>query len=951
MRRFGWLVVSVAIPAMASPAIAQHSKPSTPKPPAPAPDDTGDDTGDDTPDIVVQGQKPPGSVIGDIPPEETLSPADIRSYGVSTIADLLDELAPETRSDRGSGGAPVVLLNGRRISSFAEIRDLPTEAILRAEILPEEVALKYGYTADQRVVNIVLRPRFRAITTEGSDNAATAGGRNSPEASLDVLRINKQGRVNLHLDYKTSDALFESDRDIKPDPNDYFTPGGNVVGLLPGGVIDPALGTATVAGIPNAMPTLTDFVGTAGDPTTYDPGRYRTLLPSSHDFSANLVFNRIILGNVSATINGRIEATGSQALQGLPTVGFTLPASNPFSPFGEDVQVDRALNGFAPLRQENSEIDTHLGISLNGDISPKWRWSVTSNYDRTDSETFTGTIDDQTLLDAIKAGDPTVNPFGSLDGVVRPGRPNQAYAVANTGEANALLSGPLFNLPAGPVSTSIKVGGSLSGFDTRSVRDGTGSTPPGITRNIGNGQINLDVPITSKNKNFLGAIGTLSLNTNYAVNHLSDFGTLTTFGYGANWAPIPQVRFIASVTDQDSAPTAQQIGNPVIITPNVRVFDYETGQTVSVTQITGGNPNLLASNRHVMKLGLTIKPLDKTDLTITANYIKSRTLNSANALPAATAAIEAAFPDRFIRDDEGDLTEIDSRPVNFARTDMSDLRWGFNLSLKLKSKIEKEFEAFRAGTGPNPLAGLFPNGFRRRNGGQGGGRGGDGGAPDNNAAGGTTDASGAASANGQGQSGGDGTTPSTGAFGGRGGGFGGGRGGGRGGFGGGGAGPAGGRLQFALYHTWHFKDSVLIRDGLPIIDRLNGGATGAGGQPRHELQGQAGYSNNGFGVRMSANWQSGTQVQGGTAGNPETLNFSSLGTINLRLFADLSQQLKFIKDHKWARGMRITLGITNLLDSHQRVTDQTGLTPISYQPDYLDPLGRTVKLSIRKLFF
>ncbi|MFX5252973.1 hypothetical protein ABTD06_19685, partial [Acinetobacter baumannii] len=80
---------------------------------------------------------------GDIPPEQQLGPADIRSYGVNSVAELLTELAPQTYSGRGGGGAPVVLLNGKRISGFQEIRDLPTEAIARVDILPEEVALKY----------------------------------------------------------------------------------------------------------------------------------------------------------------------------------------------------------------------------------------------------------------------------------------------------------------------------------------------------------------------------------------------------------------------------------------------------------------------------------------------------------------------------------------------------------------------------------------------------------------------------------------------------------------------------------------------------------------------------------------------------------------------------------------------------------------------------------------
>jgi hypothetical protein len=96
--------------------------------------------------------------------------------------ELLEQLAPQTRTERGRGGAPVILLNGRRISGFNEIRDLPSEAILRVDILPEEAALKYGFTASQRVVNFVLRPQFRATTAELAGSAPTAGGRQGGQA-------------------------------------------------------------------------------------------------------------------------------------------------------------------------------------------------------------------------------------------------------------------------------------------------------------------------------------------------------------------------------------------------------------------------------------------------------------------------------------------------------------------------------------------------------------------------------------------------------------------------------------------------------------------------------------------------------------------------------------------------------------------------------------------------
>ena len=285
---------------------------------------------------------------------------------------------------------------------------------------------------------------------------------------------------------------------------------------------------------------------------------------------------------------------------------------------------------------------------------------------------------------------------------------NRGFSTSNTGTVDALFTGALFKMPAGDVRTSVRVGGSLSGLDSRSYRFGVlqrGS----VTRNVANGQVNIDVPIAKKSADVLAFLGDLSVNGNFALDSVSDFGTLKTIGYGANWSPLTGVRVIASVTDEDDAPAANQLGDPVIVTPNVRVFDFTTGQTATVTRTSGGNPFLLADSKHTFKLGLTLKPLDKTDLTLTANYVESSTRNAIAGFPSATAQIEAAFPGRFTRDGAGTLTAIDARPVNFARTERSQLRWGINFSKPLKSKLQKQIEAFRAGTGPDPrpaLAGL-----------------------------------------------------------------------------------------------------------------------------------------------------------------------------------------------------------------------------------------------------
>jgi hypothetical protein len=92
---------------------------------------------------------------------------DIAAYGVNSISDLLDAISPQTGTGRGRGATmPVILVNGQRITSFRELRDYPPEAIRRIEILPEEVALRFGYSPDQRVVNFILKDHFKSKVGE-----------------------------------------------------------------------------------------------------------------------------------------------------------------------------------------------------------------------------------------------------------------------------------------------------------------------------------------------------------------------------------------------------------------------------------------------------------------------------------------------------------------------------------------------------------------------------------------------------------------------------------------------------------------------------------------------------------------------------------------------------------------------------------------------------------------
>jgi hypothetical protein len=590
-----------------------------------------------------------------------------------------------------------------------------------------------------------------------------------------------------------------------------------------------------------------------------------------------------------------------------------------------------------PLRQYVDGWTAHLGGTLNKDAGD-WRLSLTQAYDHADTQTDTDTgINPAPLQSAVTAG--SLNPLGPLPaGLIQALPQTYARSISDSANMQVLANGPLLKEPAGNIYVSAKAGDTQTWQASYSAR-GAARQSVYLTRNDANAQLSLDIPLANREKHVFAFIGDLSLNGNAAIDRLSDYGTLKSTGFGVNWTPFPGWNLIVSHTNDQQAPSVQQLGGALVVTPNVPIFDYVTGQSVDVTQVAGGNPSLKADNRNVLKIGLTIKPLPKENLTLSANYIKSDIDHPTQALPAITSAIEQAFPSRFTRDAAGQLSEFDDRPVNFARSERTELRWGFNWWRPIGPQPKPRFA--RAGF----QGGGFPGGGFRPSGQAGAAPEG----PPSGEAGAPPTGGPQAPATG-GAQGGPGASAA--AYGGRG--FtGGGGGGGRGGRGFGYSldRPSPGRLQVAVYHTIYFKDLLVVAPGGPTLDLLNGSpASSAGGQYRNEVEGQVGFTLRNYGARLSADWKSATFVDGqGSATGP--LSFSGLTTLNLRLFDNLGQDLMLLKRYPELKGVRISLNITNLLGERITVRDAAGVTPISYQPGYIDPVGRAISLSIRKLFY
>ncbi|GAN68813.1 TonB-dependent receptor plug domain-containing protein [Acetobacter orleanensis] len=813
--------------------------------------------------IDVVGHKARGQALGHLKPLMQIKADEIRAYGVDSASDLLTAIAPETRSGRGAGGnAPVTLLNGKRVSGMQELQDLPFETIERVEIFTEEEALKYGYSASQRVVNIITVERFRAIRARLMGTTSTDGGGETGAPAISYTKLEGERRINLSARYSTQADLKDSQRGVVPArASGLYANAGNVTAINSGS-LDPRLDALAgvpvpVAGAPSLsnaqVPTFQDFLPYATLPHSDGDASAYTLQPSLQKLAFNGVVAGQIFKTISSSLNLAYTRKDQRSLQGPARGVLTLPASSLFSPFSDNILLYRNFTNISPLRQKAHTETAHAGLKFDGNIGD-WKWNSTGSYDWSETTTSSQTgLNLQTAQTDLMTEGNTLNPFSLFPARILSQRTlNYGHTTSNNGQISGLITGALFALPAGDVATSSSLTGALTDQNTFSAIKTTRSSSH-IQRDVGIFQFNADIPLANRSKHILSFLGKLDGNINAAVNQVSHFGTLGTIGGGVTWSPLSWMQFPISLTNSQEAPTASQLVAPTIQTPNVTTYDYVTGQSVQVTSLSGGNPFLKATSRHEISLGTILTLPYLTGTLLHVNYVHDTTHNTILTLPTATAAIENAFPDRYLRNAAGLLESVDTRPLNADGENRSE--WNATLSFSR----------------PLHAGGTDKHGKPEK--------------------------------------------------------------------------PHG-RLYLVATQVWRLRDTVTLRAGLPAINLLKGGTiSGLGGQPRHEMELQGGVYDKGLGLRLVGKWQAGTATVASSAA--DNLSFSALGTMDATVFADLGQ-LPHWERRTWAKNFRLFLSVENLFNERIHVHNGKGSTPAGYQPAFMDPLGRTITLSLRK---
>ncbi|MEM6301560.1 MAG: hypothetical protein AAF749_07455 [Pseudomonadota bacterium] len=628
-----------------------------------------------------------------IEPDFVLGPEIIRGLAVNDLEELLNELEPELEGGRAqSNGRRVILVNGRRIADFREIRSYPPEVIAQVEIYPEEAAAQYGFRANQKVVNFILKARFQAYTSRlastGYGEEESGEGGEVSQADLGYLRVQGSDRASIDLNYDAQSPLHDSDREVPArSRNRPGSLAGNVFSTS--GELSPEL--SAIVGVPVQAATLpsdtsdlslASLVNTANAPEVTDVRPFRTLLADLSESTFAGAYSKLFADRVTATLSADFEEQDRITSQGLGEVSYRVPADHPSSPFSTDALFVRVL----PIPLERTQ--EQVSYRFNASFLTAWRgldlsWLSSYLIEDREASTLRGlAVGD--FIDQVNSLDPAIDPFNPGSAVVPQVQLDSARS--STWSSELLARGVLSDLASGPVQFSARA--QLRGEERSATTLFDASENfSRVERNVTELRLNVDAPLYRSPAN-----AWLSLNVNGELAEYSDFGLLSSLSGGLTWRPSKRLRLSGSLSREEIAPSVEQLGIPITRVPNRRTFDLATGTTTEAIEVSGGNPDLRAEQRQVLNLNGRLTLLRQPNVQLTMDYTRSLSEDPIQRFPQQGIEVEQAFPERYLRDEQGTLIEFDTRPINLDELRRNEFRWGLRFWHQWAKKKDRRGE-------------------------------------------------------------------------------------------------------------------------------------------------------------------------------------------------------------------------------------------------------------------
>ena len=658
-----------------------------------------------------------------------------------------------TLNPRGLGATRfLVLLDGKRPASYGlpdnrggavfDLNSIPTEAIASVEFLKDGASAIYGTDAIAGVMNIRLRSDYSGFSTTAMYGNTLGHDTSTRTLSLLAGEKTAKGSYLLNVNWFKQNSNFAIDYD-RSKTTDYLAAFGPVKGqnnnspsnfpfnltltapqATAAGFTNGAGFYVITGGTPTATPRLANFSyaganqNAASNANRYDFAPLTQLTPDQENFSAMVSVKRELTDTVraSAQLLATQNQTGivytpisinSQSITNPDGSFLTIPASNPYNPFGVPLNNFRGRGNFGPTRTFDVETTgTTTILGLEGRLAGDWTWTAgfiygTSLFDQVAGNQIR-TSDMQAALNGTLAGfnGQFFNPFGPS---ANPALVNSLFVKSTANSKSTTLgfdvaaSGPLFPMPAlaghksaGDVALAVGVETRKDNLENNSDPVGylvtIGDLPYSGHRQVGSGYAELAVPV-------LPRLLTLQLAGRY--DHYDSFGSTVNPKYAVVSQPLEWIKIRGSYSTSFKAPDVGQLYQPAITTFTTAIADPRNPAAGLNTYpfVASGNRNLQPEKGRVWYGGAVFDAgrLVK-GLSFSADYFDIALTNVITAFTTPTTFFNF-FPERVVRTAAGAIQYFDARTINAAGYKWKGVDLGADYRLRGTSAGDFTFNA------------------------------------------------------------------------------------------------------------------------------------------------------------------------------------------------------------------------------------------------------------------
>ena len=635
--------------------------------------------------IEIDGSRSLGDFMRSVPqnsgPTFTENQSDSLAPGASAVA--LHGLSPD---------ATLVLINGRRvapypfaqtgITAFVDLNSIPLAAIQQIDVLRDGASAIYGSDAIAGVVNVRFLPRYHGALANFGYGNTTDTDTGEYYTTLVTGYTNEQRGVEMMLvaDYFDRNALFQSDRFFSESIDQTRQGGSSFLSSAsnPGTVFDP------VTGDPLKVPANSDGIVTVSELTNnpgvnrFDRAPFQPLVPETERYG---VYGRVKV-RVAPAVDvfaegGYRHIFTKQQLAPSPiegdVEGISVPAINPFNPFGTDV-VFRYRVTEAGARVDHICTDVYRAVAgLNVHLPHRWEMESAFLYSEIDAEDKTfNNLSRAAVIAGLADPNPATsfNIFGAGNHINNPAT-IEGLKVTTTREGNSRivggdtkLNGPLYSLPAGDLFSAIGLEYRYEEledkFDPLATSGGVidlNSTSASGNRDVISGFGEVLIPIVSPAME-VPLFNNLEVQAAFRAENYSDFGSIVNPKVGVAWRPIADWLLLrGSYGTGFRAPSLVQLfTGSLTFSQELRdarrfvVTGAPEDESSPLQVLSGGNPDLDAEDSENFSAGFVFTPPIVPGLFLSVDFFRVDVEHSISSLdPQFILDNEANFPGFVVR--------------------------------------------------------------------------------------------------------------------------------------------------------------------------------------------------------------------------------------------------------------------------------------------------------------